>query len=256
MPADARRLARAARSLRGAEVVTGPPAFRRALVIAPHPDDETLGCGGTMALLADGGAAVTVLTVTDGEATRGSRLGPEETGQGAARRGRAGRGGGWRNGGFSRPARRRALEADRGAVGEDRRRDPGDRARGGVRPVAAGRDGRSPRGLRGPAQSAGRRRRRGRARGLGLRGLDRAGAEPDRRHQRGDRAQARGAGGARDRGAGARPDRRRGARTLAIDADARRPRLRRGFPGHLRGRLPGAGGGARGAGGRRPEAGS
>ena len=81
MPADARRLARAVRSLRGAEVVTGPPAFKRALVIAPHPDDETLGCGGTMALLADGGAAVTVLTVTDGEATRGSRLGPEETGR-------------------------------------------------------------------------------------------------------------------------------------------------------------------------------
>ncbi len=34
-----------------------------------------------MALLADKGASVTVLTVTDGEATRGSRLSPAETGR-------------------------------------------------------------------------------------------------------------------------------------------------------------------------------
>jgi LmbE family N-acetylglucosaminyl deacetylase len=34
-----------------------------------------------MALLADQGASVTVVTATDGEATRGSRVSPEETGQ-------------------------------------------------------------------------------------------------------------------------------------------------------------------------------
>ena len=72
-------MARALRSVRGSQPVTGLPRFRRVLVVAPHPDDETLGCGGTMALLADGGASVTVITATDGEATRGSRLSPEET---------------------------------------------------------------------------------------------------------------------------------------------------------------------------------
>lgn len=37
---------------------------RRALVLAPHPDDEVLGCGGTMARLAEFGAEVHVGIVT------------------------------------------------------------------------------------------------------------------------------------------------------------------------------------------------
>lgn len=37
-----------------------------ALVIAPHPDDESLGCGGTIALLRERGFAVHVLFVSDG----------------------------------------------------------------------------------------------------------------------------------------------------------------------------------------------
>lgn len=36
------------------------------LVIAPHPDDESLGCGGTIALLRERGFAVHVLFVSDG----------------------------------------------------------------------------------------------------------------------------------------------------------------------------------------------
>jgi LmbE family N-acetylglucosaminyl deacetylase len=37
------------------------------LVIAPHPDDETLGCGGLIARLCASGAKVRVVAVTDGE---------------------------------------------------------------------------------------------------------------------------------------------------------------------------------------------
>ena len=85
VPADLWRMARTLRSLRGSNPVTGLPPFRRALVVAPHPDDEILGCGGTMALLTNSGTSVTVITATDGEATKGSRFSPDET----ARRRRA-----------------------------------------------------------------------------------------------------------------------------------------------------------------------
>ncbi len=37
-----------------------------ALVMAPHPDDESLGCGGTITLLREAGHAVHVLFVSDG----------------------------------------------------------------------------------------------------------------------------------------------------------------------------------------------
>jgi LmbE family N-acetylglucosaminyl deacetylase len=37
--------------------------MKKALVIAPHPDDETLGCGGTIKKLAEAGWEVKVLTV-------------------------------------------------------------------------------------------------------------------------------------------------------------------------------------------------
>jgi N-acetylglucosamine malate deacetylase 1 len=40
------------------------------LVIAAHPDDETLGCGGTMARLAQEGKAVHVIFVADGVGAR------------------------------------------------------------------------------------------------------------------------------------------------------------------------------------------
>lgn len=52
-----------------AEVWT-PTGTDRVLVIAPHPDDETLGCGGTIARHRRAGDAVCVLVVTDGGSSR------------------------------------------------------------------------------------------------------------------------------------------------------------------------------------------
>ena len=80
-------LAQLSSMLPGDGPVVGPPDARRVLVVAPHPDDETIGCGGTLALLADAGAEVRVVVVTDGEATAGSPHPPTETA--ARRRGEA-----------------------------------------------------------------------------------------------------------------------------------------------------------------------
>ena len=46
-----------------------PRSVASALVIAPHPDDETFGCGGTVAHLVRTGAIVHVAFVTDGSAS-------------------------------------------------------------------------------------------------------------------------------------------------------------------------------------------
>lgn len=45
-----------------------PPASR-AVVVAPHPDDETLMVGGLLALLAARGRRIAIVAVTDGEAS-------------------------------------------------------------------------------------------------------------------------------------------------------------------------------------------
>src|SRR5881628_2181659 len=47
----------------------------RVLVIAAHPDDELLGCGGTVALHAQAGDAVTSVIVCEGESLRYGRDG-------------------------------------------------------------------------------------------------------------------------------------------------------------------------------------
>lgn len=44
-----------------------PPAGGRVVVVAPHPDDEILGVGGTIARLGRVGAQVDLVAVTDGE---------------------------------------------------------------------------------------------------------------------------------------------------------------------------------------------
>lgn len=51
---------------------------RRVLVIAAHPDDELLGCGGTVALHARAGDEVTSVIVCEGESLR---YGPDGVGQ-------------------------------------------------------------------------------------------------------------------------------------------------------------------------------
>jgi LmbE family N-acetylglucosaminyl deacetylase len=61
---------------------SAPPAaavgHASALVFAPHPDDEVLGCGGVIALKARAGARVQVVVMTDGRASHGSLIDPDE----------------------------------------------------------------------------------------------------------------------------------------------------------------------------------
>lgn len=48
--------------------------FRRVLVLAAHPDDEVIGCGGTIRRLADAGATITVAIATTGDTGRSEGL--------------------------------------------------------------------------------------------------------------------------------------------------------------------------------------
>jgi LmbE family N-acetylglucosaminyl deacetylase len=58
------------------------PAPDRAVVVAPHPDDEVLGVGGLMTMLAAAGTCVEVVSVTDGEASHpGGSLSPQDLGR-------------------------------------------------------------------------------------------------------------------------------------------------------------------------------
>ncbi|MED7666335.1 PIG-L family deacetylase [Pseudomonas moraviensis subsp. stanleyae] len=55
------------------------PLGSRAVIVAPHPDDEVLGCGGIMQLLAAAGRPLQLISVTDGSASHpGSQRWPVE----------------------------------------------------------------------------------------------------------------------------------------------------------------------------------
>jgi LmbE family N-acetylglucosaminyl deacetylase len=55
------------------------PEGARAVIVAPHPDDELLGCGGLMQLLADDEREMLLVAVTDGAASHpGSSAWPAE----------------------------------------------------------------------------------------------------------------------------------------------------------------------------------
>ncbi|OEZ64651.1 1D-myo-inositol 2-acetamido-2-deoxy-alpha-D-glucopyranoside deacetylase [Janthinobacterium sp. HH103] len=55
------------------------PLGARAVIVAPHPDDEILACGGLLQLLAAQGSELLFVAVTDGDASHpGSPLWPQE----------------------------------------------------------------------------------------------------------------------------------------------------------------------------------
>jgi LmbE family N-acetylglucosaminyl deacetylase len=59
------------------------PGGVRVLAIAPHPDDEAIGCGGTLLRHRACDDSITIVYITDGRRSRALGLGPEEM---AARR--------------------------------------------------------------------------------------------------------------------------------------------------------------------------
>jgi N-acetylglucosamine malate deacetylase 1 len=65
-------LALGTRAADGPALLPGPP-LGPVLVVAPHPDDETIGAGGALARHAERGDHVTVVVATSGERTGGGR---------------------------------------------------------------------------------------------------------------------------------------------------------------------------------------
>jgi len=61
------------------DVLSLVPPGARAVIVAPHPDDEVLGCGGMLQLLAAAGRQLQLISVTDGSASHpGSERWPVE----------------------------------------------------------------------------------------------------------------------------------------------------------------------------------
>lgn len=60
--------------IRGRRPARGRQLGRSVMVFAPHPDDEVLGCGGTIAAHARAGVAVDVVFMTDGRSSHRGRI--------------------------------------------------------------------------------------------------------------------------------------------------------------------------------------
>ena len=56
-------------NLEACELEIDSGRYKSVLVIAPHPDDEMIGCGGTLIKLAESGTNLTILHLTDGSGT-------------------------------------------------------------------------------------------------------------------------------------------------------------------------------------------
>ncbi len=78
IPERAWPLLRTIASVTGDGPLVGLPALRSVVVVAPHPDDETIGPGGTLALLARAGVDIHVVIVTGGELSPGTGFPPGE----------------------------------------------------------------------------------------------------------------------------------------------------------------------------------
>lgn len=55
-------------------VLCAPDASTRLLVMAPHPDDETLGAGGTLQMTRAAGGAARIVFVTNGDGSRSTQI--------------------------------------------------------------------------------------------------------------------------------------------------------------------------------------
>jgi LmbE family N-acetylglucosaminyl deacetylase len=53
------------------KVLPGAPPARQVVVLAPHPDDEVIGCGGVLRLFAAAGVPATVIFMSDGRSKDG-----------------------------------------------------------------------------------------------------------------------------------------------------------------------------------------
>lgn len=66
----------AVRSLTGQGPILGPAPKGRILTLSAHPDDDTIGAAGTLALATQAGAQVTAVVATNGEASVGTGKSP------------------------------------------------------------------------------------------------------------------------------------------------------------------------------------
>jgi LmbE family N-acetylglucosaminyl deacetylase len=69
-----------------ARPMTSETRTRSALILAPHPDDETLACGGTIALKRSAGSSVTVCVATSGASSESRDSSLDRPALAAARR--------------------------------------------------------------------------------------------------------------------------------------------------------------------------